>query len=186
MPKHRKPPEWVECSISGRRLAYADRIGLVQHPDGYLVADVEESLPVKHLWVACDTLAQAVSEGLFEEEVSEALVQDAITALRKRILSFVSLAKKSGDTVLGFEGVREALQSHPASALVIASDASARELERLLSGIKETAPIRYFSRAEISATVGKDGVTYLAVASKRWRQKIIVETQKLGAMVSTR
>lgn len=186
MPKHRKPPEWVECSVSGRQIAYADRIGFAQHPEGHLVVDLEESLPVEHRWVACDQLDQAVASGAFEENNFEALMQDAITALRKRVLSFLSLAKKSGDAVLGFDGVRETLQNSPKSVLLIASDASARETKRLLSGVRTATPIRYFSRKELSVAVGKEGVTYLAIASNRWCQKIIVETQKLGAMVSAR
>lgn len=97
--------------------------------------------------------------------------------LQRRALDALGMARRTGEAVVGFDQVREALMKSRASVLICASDAAADgrdKLARLAGGIFQ---FRGFESDALSAAFGKDGVRHAALlrgaAADRFRREAL-------------
>ena len=78
--------------------------------------------------------------------------------LAKAALSALGLARRCGDAVVGFEKVRSALKERNAAVLIAAADAADDGRDKLAGLGRGVAPVALFTRAELSAALGRDAV----------------------------
>ena len=140
--RHRRSEALEEEAIGGRRSplrrcivtgTVADRSGMIRFavsPEGFVVPDLEGTLPGRGLWVTADrnTLIKAFKKSAFGKAARRSVRVDrnlpdlVETLLKRRCLDTIGLARRAGIAVAGFEKVREALKHGKAGVLLAASD----------------------------------------------------------------
>lgn len=142
----------------------------VVNPEGQVVPDVAEKLPGRGLWVRCqrEVVVQAIKGKSFSKaakqqvQVPVDLAEVAQRLLERRVLDALSLARKAGCVVAGFEKVKAALTSHSVVALLHAGDAGDDGMDKLRPH-HELLVCSYFSRQALCAVLGRENVAHVAV-----------------------
>lgn len=119
-----------QCAATRDRLPQADMIRFARAPNGEVTPDLAVRLPGRGVWVRAErtALEQAGSKGTFARgfkagcSVPEQLADRVEALLVKRLQECLSLAKKAGALIIGFDQVRSALRSRPPGLLIEASD----------------------------------------------------------------
>jgi hypothetical protein len=81
---------------------------------------------------------------------------------------------------VGFEQVRARLRSAAAAVLVAATDGAPDGRGKLRRLAPDLPVVTAFSKAELSAALGRDGVVHLAVAPGRLAQRLLCYTRRLA------
>lgn len=169
----------------------AAMLRFVVGPDGAIVPDLEGRLPGRGMWLSAraDVLERAVRRGAFAKAARGAVhvpldlrvrIEDG---LRRRIRDLVGLARRSGQAVSGWDGVRDWMRAGKVGLLVEASDGSPAERDRLVGGrdLPLVAPLT----AEILGGVfGRDRAVHVAVAPGRLAETIAADAARLAGLVA--
>ncbi|MFV0383312.1 RNA-binding protein, partial [Paracoccus sp. (in: a-proteobacteria)] len=122
------------CIVTGEVQPKVGLIRFVVGPDGLIIPDLAEKLPGRGIWVEAQaaSIDKAARKGLFSRAAkAQVSVPDGLAAmveagLARRVVELVSLARKSGKAVAGFEKVKGWLAESRAKVLLQASDGSER------------------------------------------------------------
>ncbi|SOB95130.1 RNA-binding protein [Rhodobacter maris] len=170
----------------------APKVGLVRFvlgPDGMIYPDLAEKLPGRGIWVTSerDVLEKAVSKGLFsraarsQAKLPEDLLGLVETGLAHRVVELISLSRKAGDAVCGFEKVKGWLADGRAKVLFQASDGSDRGKGKLW-----TPPGgRWFgclTASELGLAFGRDRAIHGALAAGGLTPRVIREAARLAGL----
>jgi uncharacterized protein len=174
--------------VSGEVMDEARLIRFVPGPDGVVVPDLARKLPGRGLWVAADraSVEAAARKGLFSRAAKARLSAPSDLAdqvenlLRRRLLSALGLARKSGDLTSGFEKVSSDVTSGKAAWLIEASDGAADGRRKLWAKARKQSPppglFGAFSAAELGLALGGENVIHTAFlagrAADRWTQDV--------------
>jgi uncharacterized protein len=163
-------------------------IRFVLDPAGQVVPDVDERLPGRGMWLSADrnVLKRAIAANLFARaarahvQVAADLAEQVERLLVSRALDCLGLARRAGQVAMGFDQVRACLRSSSAAVLIAAADSAAdgrRKLRRLAPGLPV---ITAFSRAELGAALGREGIVHVAVASGGLARRLIASVRRLA------
>ncbi len=179
------------CIATGETQPKAGLIRFVVAPDGTVVPDLAEKLPGRGMWVTADrdALEKAAKKGLFARAakapvtVPPDLVDRVEAMLADRVVHLVSLARKAGEAVTGFEKVKEWLAQGRAKVLLQASDGSERGKSKLW-----TPPGgRYFgclTARELGLAFGREHAIHGALAAGGLASRVVEEAAKLSGLRS--
>jgi ribosomal protein L7Ae-like RNA K-turn-binding protein len=90
------------------------------------------------------------------------------------------LARRAGQVAVGFEQVRASLRSTTAAVLVAAADGAEDGRGKLRRLAPDLPVITAFSKAELSAALGREGVVHVAVAPGRLAERLLCYTRRLA------
>src|SRR6056297_885204 len=129
-PKDRTDGPERKCIATGEVQPASGLIRFVVGPDGQIVPDVAGKLPGRGIWVSADRAALdlAVKKKLFSRAarqqvgVPEGLADLVTTLVRQRVIDLLSLARKSGQAVAGYEKCRELAMADEMAVLIQAAD----------------------------------------------------------------
>jgi predicted RNA-binding protein YlxR (DUF448 family) len=171
------------CIVSGAQCEPADLLRFVVAPDGTVVPDLGAKLPGRGAWVSLDRrlVENAIAKKSFERAfrrpltVPEDLADLVDRLLLKRALEALSLARKSGNVVTGFEKVDARIASGEAAILISAHDASdggAGRLARKQTAVCRSAErppriIDILTKAELGLAIGRPTVVHAALGPGR-------------------
>jgi uncharacterized protein len=195
--KERDAPE-RRCLVTGETGPKAGLLRFVAGPDGTVVPDILGKLPGRGFYVTSSRpILEKARAGQFARaakapvKVPETLADDVETLLLRHVQDLISLARKGGLAVCGFEKVKEALvkaadgfgtrEWRQVRVLLQASDGSERGKQKLWT--PEGA--RWFgclSRSELGAAFGRDGVIHAAMASGALADRVVEEAAKLRGL----
>ncbi|MBL8669458.1 MAG: RNA-binding protein [Alphaproteobacteria bacterium] len=184
------------CIVTGQRMARETMIRFVRGPDSAVVADLEERLPGRGVWVVADpgAIARAVKEGRFARGFKgQALAQpdlpDAVARrLSRRCIDLVSLARRSGVALAGSERIREQVERarsrRPGAwmpVLLLAAAEAAEDGRRKLAALAPELPqLDVLASAELGEAFGRDQVAHAAVGPGGLAQRLIRDLARLG------
>lgn len=186
--KDRETPE-RRCIVTGETASKAGLIRFVAGPDGMVVPDLSEKLPGRGFWVSADreALEKAAAKGLFSRgakthvKAPEDLVSGIEVALARRVVDLISLTRKAGGAVAGFEKVKDWLAGGRAKVLFQASDGSERGKGKLW-----TPPGgRWFgclTANELGLAFGREHVIHSALAAGGLTEKVVREANRLNGL----
>ncbi|MFD1795071.1 RNA-binding protein [Paracoccus aurantiacus] len=177
------------CLVTGEVQPKAGLIRFVLGPDGIVVPDLAEKLPGRGFWLTADraVIEKAISKGTFsrgaktQAQAPDGLVELIESGLAKRVVELVSLARKSGDAVAGFEKVKDWLAAGRVKVLLQASDGSERGKGKLWT--PEGA--RWFgclTASELGLAFGRDHVIHSALSKGGLADKIIRDAGRLNGL----
>lgn len=175
-----------KCVATGEVQPKYGLIRFVEGPDGSVVPDVMGKLPGRGVYVAADRAAldKAVNKRLFgrglkaKVTVPDGLVDAIEGQLARRVIDLISLARKSGDAVAGYEKVKDWLDKEQAWVLVQAVDGSGRGKSKL-STPHFGRYIGWLTADELGMAFGRQTVIHAALASGGLAKRVVDEAQRL-------
>ena len=135
--------------------------------------DVLEKLPGRGIWVAAkrDALDAAMRQGLFGRaarkhvSVPDTLVADVEKLLARRLTDRLSMARKAGLAVAGFERVKDWLGRGEARILFQATDGSDRGKSRLHPPSGRGSFFEVLTASELGLSFGRERVIHAALGN---------------------
>jgi predicted RNA-binding protein YlxR (DUF448 family) len=187
--KLRDEPE-RKCIATGEVSPKSGLIRFVVGPDSSVVPDVAAKLPGRGIYVASTRAAldRAGGKGLFARaarqpvKVPEGLADLVETLLAKRVVELLSMARKAGDAVTGYEKVKEWLAGGRAVALIQASDGSERGKTKLRAPEGENSLISCLAAGEIGLAFGRERAIHAALGAGGLTTRVVEEAARLAGL----
>lgn len=179
-----------KCIVSGQSQPKAGLIRFVIGPDAMVVPDVLARLPGRGIYVAADRAAidKAAAKGLFSRAARQPVkvpdgLSDLIEAqLLRRVIDLVSMARKAGAAVTGYEKVKDWLEKGQASLLLQASDGSERGKTKLHPPDGEDSFIGCLSSGELGLAFGRERAIHAALAAGGLERRVVEEAARLAGV----
>ncbi|MFB2594647.1 RNA-binding protein [Paracoccus sp. p4-l81] len=177
------------CIVTGETQPKAGLIRFAISPDGLVVPDLAGKLGGRGIWVAADraVLDKAGKKGVFARAAKRPVtLPDDLTDLieagqARRVVELVSLARKAGLSVAGFEKVKDWLASGRAKVLLQAMDGSDRGKGKLWT----PEGGRWFgclTASEMGLAFGRDHVIHGALSAGGLTTRVIEEATRLSGL----
>jgi len=178
------------CIASGEALPRAGLVRFVVGPDAVMVPDILARLPGRGIWVTADPelISRAADKRLFARAARAPVTSPPDLAMQvekllaARVVELVSLARKAGEAVAGYEKVREWLMKGRASVLLQASDGSERGRARLRPPAPEGALVTVLTASELGLAFGRERVIHAALAAGGLATRVVEEAARLAGM----
>lgn len=188
-PNDRAAPE-RRCIATGEVRPKSGLIRFVANPDGRILSDLAGKLPGRGIWVAADRMAleTAVRKRLFARGAKrqvcapDSLVDEVEALLATRMVELVSLARKAGQAVAGYEKVRSWLAREEAVVLMQASDGSVRGRSKLRPPAGKDSYVGVLTAHELGLAFGRENVIHGALASGGLANRVVVEARRLSGL----
>ena len=177
------------CIATGETQPAAGLIRFVIGPDAQVVPDLRGRLPGRGIWVAADRAAldKAVAKGLFARAarqpvtVAPGLATEVEAMLARQVVDLISLARKSGDAVTGYEKVKDWLQKEEAEVLIQASDGSSRGKSKLSTPYGGSY-IGWLTADELGLAFGRETVIHAALRAGGLARRVVDEARRLKGL----
>ncbi|NNE80513.1 MAG: RNA-binding protein [Silicimonas sp.] len=188
-PKHLSDPE-RRCIATGEAQPKRGLIRFAVSPDKKIVPDVLEKLPGRGIWVGSDraALEKAVAKGLFSRaaretvDVPDTLVSDVEALLAKRLIDGISMARKAGKAVAGYEKVKSWLGRDEARILFQASDGSERGKSKLHAPGGRGSFFEVLTASELGLSFGRERVIHAALGFGGLTERIREDAIRLSGV----
>lgn len=187
--KDRIDPE-RKCIATGESQPKAGLIRFCLGPDGQLVPDILGRLPGRGVYVSADrdALEKAAKKNLFSRALRQPVklpegLADLVERLQAaRVVELLSMARKAGDAVMGYEKVKDWLARGTAATLIQASDGSERGKTKLHAPDGEKGFIGCLSAGEIGLAFGRERAIHAALAAGGLRTRVVEEAARLAGL----
>jgi hypothetical protein len=178
------------CIATGAERPKSALIRFVVAPDGMVVPDLAGKLPGRGMWVSADraALARAVQRKLFPRAakgavtVPEGLIDAVEAGLARRVTDLISLARKAGEAVTGYEKVRAWINEGRASALIQAADGSERGKTKLRLPAGEGPTIGCLTAGELGLSFGRERAIHAALGGGGLTERIVEDAGRLSGL----
>ncbi|MFD0859539.1 RNA-binding protein [Roseovarius aquimarinus] len=178
-----------KCIATGEVQPKHGLIRFVVGPEGQIAPDLAEKLPGRGIWVAADraALEKAAKKGLFARaakqpvQVPEALADWVESLLAQRVVNLISLARKGGRAVSGYEKVKASLDKEEAQVLMQASDGSERGKSKL-STPHFGSFIGWLTADELGQAFGRQTTIHAALSAGGLTQRVVEEAARLKGL----
>ncbi|MEL6267473.1 MAG: RNA-binding protein [Pseudomonadota bacterium] len=187
-------PECPErrCVATGETGAAARLIRFALAPDGTAVPDLAGRLPGRGAWLSASRAAaeRAEKKKLFSRAfrtqvaVPPGLADLLERLLAERLVEIVSLARKAGQAVTGFEKVRARLAATPGDerggVLVTAADAGADGVRKLAGPAGSRPRITVLTAGELGLAFGREFAIHAALDAGGLSDRALIEAGRLA------
>lgn len=188
-PKDRSAGPERKCIATGEVRPVTGMIRFVVGPDGQVVPDLLGKLPGRGIWVLADraALETAVAKNLFSRAakaqvtVPEGMVAQVEAGLVRRVVDLISLARKGGQAVAGYEKVKDWLGKGAARVLIQASDGSERGKSKLSTPYRGNF-IGWLTAEELGQAFGRQTVIHAALGAGGLPQRVVEEAARLKGL----
>ena len=178
-----------KCIATGTVAPQARLVRFVPAPDGTIVPDVAGKLPGRGLYVCPQraALTRAADKGLFSRALKapvkapEDLPALVESLLARRIVDLLSLARKSGDAVCGYEKVKDWLGREDTAVLIQAADGSERGKTKL-STPQDGTWIGWLGSEELGLAFGRQSVIHAALRAGGLARRVVDDAQRLKGL----
>lgn len=178
------------CAVTRERGERERMIRFVVGPDRQIVPDLTATLPGRGIWLSArgDVIETARTRGAFARAargqvmVPGDLLSVLQVGLLRRITELLGLARRAGQAVAGFQKGREWLTAGRAGLVVQASDGSAAECQRFLSGA-DVAAVAPLDAASLGAVFGRDHAVHVVVAPGKLAGMLRLECERLAGLM---
>lgn len=176
------------CIATGQVRPKGELLRFVISPAGEVVPDLERRLPGRGIWLSArrDVVNTAVTKRLFAKAarrmvvVPEGLADRLEGLLCRRCLDAISLARRAGHAVCGFEKVKAELKAGRAAALVEARDAAEDGKCKMRALASGRPVVELFDAVELGAPFGRDQSVHVALAPGGLARRLVEEAGLLA------
>lgn len=176
------------CIVTGDTGPKQGLVRFVVGPEGVIVPDVHGKLPGRGMWVTADrSVMERAARGQFSRgakaavTVPDDLLSQVESGLLRRVLDNLSLARKAGLAIAGFEKVKDWLSKGEARVLLQASDGSGRGKDKLWTPTGG----RFFgclTASELGLAFGRERVIHAALAAGGLTKRIVEDAGRLSGV----
>ncbi|TGD43200.1 RNA-binding protein [Pseudotabrizicola sediminis] len=176
-----------KCIVSGESQPKAGLIRFVLGPEDMIVPDILARLPGRGIYVAADrdALTKAVKKNLFSRaarqpvKVADDLPDLVERLLVQRVIDLISLGRKAGDAICGYEKVKDWLIKGQARTLIQASDGSERGKEKLRPPNGPESLISCLTAGEMGLAFSRERAIHAALAAGGLNNRVVEEAARL-------
>jgi len=176
-----------KCIATGESQPKTGLVRFCIGPDDLVVPDILGRLPGRGIYVAADPalIDKAAAKGLFSRAARQPVkAPDGLSALiesqlLQRVIDFLSMARKAGEAVTGYEKVKEWLVKGQATVLIQASDGSERGKTKLHPPEGEGRWITCLSSGELGLAFGRERAIHAALAAGGLERRVVEEAARL-------
>ncbi len=187
--KEQDDPE-RRCIATGESQPKAGLVRFVVGPELQVVPDLLNRLPGRGIYVAADRAAidKAAKKGLFSRAARQAVkvpdgMADLVEAgLARRVTDLLSMARKAGDAVTGYEKVKDWLTKGQARVLIQASDGSERGKSKLHAPDGAGGFIGCLTAQELGLSFGREHAIHAALAAGGLTRRVVEEAARLAGL----
>jgi predicted RNA-binding protein YlxR (DUF448 family) len=181
-----------KCIASGESQPKAGLVRFCVGPDGQIVPDILGRLPGRGIYVVADRalIDKAAKKGLFARaarqpvKVPDGLADLVEQLLAQRVVDLLSMARKAGDAVMGYEKVKDWLAKGQAATLIQASDGSERGKTKLHAPEGKGGFIGVLTAGEMGLSFGRERAIHAALAAGGLRTRVVLEAARLAGLRS--
>ncbi|HBB84818.1 MAG TPA: RNA-binding protein [Sulfitobacter sp.] len=175
-----------KCIATGDVQPKHGLIRFVIGPENQVYPDILGKLPGRGIYVSADraALELAVKKKAFARSAKQpvtlpdALIDEVEQQLARRVVDLISLQRKAGKAVAGYEKVKGWLQTEEAEVLIQAVDGSGRGKSKL-STPHYGHYIGWLTADELGLAFGRQTVIHGALASGGLTQRVVEEAGRL-------
>ena len=175
-----------KCIATGDVQPKHGLIRFVIGPDNQVYPDILGKLPGRGIYVSADraALELAVKKKAFARSAKQpvtlpdGLIDEVEQQLARRVVDLISLQRKTGKAVAGYEKVKGWLQTEEAEVLIQAVDGSGRGKSKL-STPHYGHYIGWLTADELGLAFGRQTVIHGALASGGLTQRVVEEAGRL-------
>ncbi len=176
-----------KCIVSGESQPKAGLIRFVLGPEDMIVPDIQGRLPGRGIYVSADreALAKASKKNLFSRaarqpvKVPDDLPELVERLLVQRVIDLISLGRKAGDAICGYEKVKDWLIKGQARTLIQASDGSERGKEKLRPPNGPESLISCLTAGEMGLAFSRERAIHAALAAGGLNNRVVEEAARL-------
>jgi len=176
------------CIASGLSGPKETLVRFVIGPDGVVHPDVDGRLPGRGIWLSArrDVVNTAVTKSLFAKAarrkvgIPSNLAESVGHLLARRCLDLLSLARRAGQAVTGYEKVVAEIKGGRVAVLLEAQDAGEHGIGKIKALARGVPVTEYFSAPELGSAFGRDHAVHVAVAPGGLAERLIVEMSRLS------
>ena len=188
-PKDRADGPARKCIATGEIRPKAELVRFVIGPDGAVVPDIAAKLPGRGIYVlpTPEALTRAATKGLFaraakqQVSVPDNLVGMVEDLIARRVINLISLARKGGGAVAGYEKVKDRLAHGNVRALLQASDGSERGKSGL-STPEGATYIGWLSSDELGRAFSRQTTIHAVLGTGGLAQRVVEEAARLKGL----
>ena len=177
-----------KCLVTGAITPKQDLIRFVIDPENILIADIEQTLPGRGYWVKADrqTILRAIQRNIFIKKINERFTIDKNlllrleTQIKNKILQNISLSRKAGKAIFGFDKIKASLLNQSIHLLIQALDGSEREKRRILTKTIPNVIDNCLTGSELGQAFGREKVVHCALFESHFIEKIIFNAKRLN------
>lgn len=188
-PKDREDGPERKCIATGEVQPKFGLIRFVVGPEAQVVPDIAGKLPGRGIYVAAERAAldKAVAKNLFTRAARQPVtlpenVTDLVEEmLAHRTVDLISLARKGGNAVAGYERVKDWLMKEEATVLIQASDGSERGKSKLSTPHRGSF-IGWLTANELGRAFGRQTTIHAALGAGGLAQRVVEEAARLKGL----
>ena len=181
------------CIATGDRLPQDRMIRFVLDPQAQVTPDLRAKLPGRGMWVRAerDAVEQAVRKSLFAKAMRSKAFADAGLAdkleqlLADRCVELLSLARRAGQAIAGFEKVRSALSEADTAVFITAVDGAEDGRKKLMNRVASIPVVDVLARTELAHAFGRDDCVHAVLKRGGLAVQFIAETGRLSGFRTT-
>lgn len=176
------------CIATGQVRPKVEMLRFVVSPSGEVVPDLERRLPGRGIWLSPrrDVVNTAVAKRLFAKAARRQVatpddLADRLEGLLcRRCLDAISLARRAGQAMCGFEKVKAELKAGRAAVLVEARDAAEDGKGKMRALAQAIPVVELFDAVELGAPFGRDQSVHVALAPGGLARRLVEEAAMLA------
>ncbi len=188
-PKDRADGPERKCIATGEVRPKSSLVRFVIGPDGAVVPDIAAKLPGRGIYVVPDRAAieRAATKGLFARAakqpvtVPEGLAAQVEALIARRVIDLISLARKGGGAVAGYEKVKDRLAREDVRILLQASDGSERGKSGL-STPEGATYIGWLTADELGRAFSRQTTIHAVLGYGGLAQRVVEEAARLKGL----
>jgi len=186
------------CIVSRETHPREALLRFVLSPEGEVVFDLKGTLPGRGAWVKPEraALQEAIARRAFsrafraQARVPDDLLAQVVAQLKEAAVSTLSMARKAGQAVAGFEKVREALREGDAAVIIEAVD-GAEDGRRKVLALAQAANagatlVETLDSRELGLAFGRERVIHAAMKPGGLARKFTGLARKLAGLTNGR
>ena len=178
------------CISSGETCYKSDMIRFVVDPNNEILPDIAEKLPGRGIWIKTNknALSKAISKKLFLKATNnKVLVKNDLPSLvenilLKNLISLISLSRKSGNAIFGYEKVKSSLINGTARVLIQARDGSINQKGKLRPPKGTNTYIDCLTSNELGEAFGRNYVVHVSLTSGGLSKRVVHEASRLNKL----
>lgn len=183
-----KETETRKCIVCGEIREKRELLRFVATPDNRIVPDLLKKLPGKGVYVSNSykCVTQAAAKNLFSKALKKTVKIDAglpetvENILHKSALDAISLARKAGEAVIGFDKVAEKLKAGAVAFVLEASDAGHDGNKKIQHLATDVPVFRLYSVEELDQALNKVNTVYLAFLKGKMSEMVKEKFEKFA------
>lgn len=184
------------CLVTGTCASPETMMRFVVGPDDQVHPDFDGQLPGRGMWLQSDgdILHRAIAKRAFSRAarkqvgVRDDLSDRVVSGLQKRCLETLSLARRAGQIISGYERVIEALSGEPSRwvAVIEATDATQNATTKMRGPAADRAILRIADGAAMGHVLGRDRCVHACLAGGGLADRLLRDARRLAGFLSAR